>query len=218
MPRFIIHTLDEINAAKSRSLPRLREFAAESRRKNPIPSRSELSAKDRCRLRLYKQKMRGFKPYSPFNESHVAILHSDVVGLLAARKIFGPYLNCLVLLTGDEFAAWHQTGDQMIDGWYWNFGWKIHTTVPQELQPLLVHFPVANEFEYWIYTSTLGASASHALWRYDGGDATLIEPCLFGICSTEGPIDECFDGVTPSLGLSEMADASLRGDQIEACD
>ena len=83
----------------------------------------------------------------------------------------------------------------MIDGWYWNFGWKIHTTVPQQLQPLLVHYPVPNDFEYWVLTSTLGASASHELWRYDGRDATPIAG-LFGICCTEGPIDEWYDGVS----------------------
>lgn len=194
--RLVFYTADEINGARDHCLPRLRELAAEGRRRNPIPLRSELSAKDRCRLRLYKEKMLAFKPRSPFRQSCIGILHSDVVGFLAARKVFGPYLDCLVLLTGDELAAWHKTGDQIVDGWYWYFGWKIHTTVPQLLSPLLSGYPAPDGFEYWVFTSTIGTGARHELWRYDGRNATVVEPRFAGVACEHGPIEEWYDGVS----------------------
>lgn len=133
--RSIFYTREEINAARRRNLPRLRQFVAECRLENPIPHREDLSTKDKCRLRVYKEVMRGFKPYSPFNERCVGLLFSDVVGLLAARSIFQAHENCLVLLTGPELARWHATGEHLPDGWYWYFGWKVHTEVPPRFRP-----------------------------------------------------------------------------------
>lgn len=181
-------TPDEVNAASR--LPRLREFETECRRKNPIPSLSDVTAKDRCRLKLYEEKMRGFGPYLPFSKERIAILHSDVVGLLAARKVFQAHLDCLVLLTGPELAAWHNTGGQIVVRWCWYFGWRIHTTVSPRFQALLGKgYPVPSGCEYWLFTSSLGPSASHELWRYEGHDVTVVQP-LFEKCCEEGPIDE----------------------------
>jgi len=59
------------------------------------------------------------------------------------------------------------------------------------------------EFEYWIFTSILGADASHELWRYDGRDATVVEPSLYEISCEEGAIDEWYGGITEGQGLRE---------------
>lgn len=137
--RSIFYTREEIDAARRRNLPRLRQFVAECRLENPIPHREDLSTKDKCRLRVYKEVTRGFKPYSPFNEQCVGLLFSDVVGLLAARSVFHAHENCLVLLTGPELARWHASGEHFPDGWYWYFGWKVHTEVPPRYQPGVDH-------------------------------------------------------------------------------
>lgn len=152
--RSIFYTREEVDAARRRNLPRLRQFVAECRREHPIPHRQELSAKDKCRLRIYREAMRGFKPYSPFNEQCVGLLFSDVVGLLAARNIFRAYESCLVLLTGPELARWQATGEHLPDGWYWYFGWKVHTEVPPRYRPDIVHAPPGG-----------GASAQHEFER-----------------------------------------------------
>ena len=133
--RSIFYTREEIDEARLRNLPRLRQFVAECRLESPVPHRGELSAKDKCRLRVYKESMRGFKPFRPFSEACVGLLISDAVGLLAARSIFRAHENCLVLLTGPELARWHATGEHVVDGWYWYFGWKIHTEVPPRFRP-----------------------------------------------------------------------------------
>lgn len=192
--RSTFYSREEIDEARRRNLPRLRQFVADCRLENPIPQREELSAKDKCRLLIYEEKMRGFKPYSPFNEQCVGLLFSDVVGLLAARSIFRAHENCLVLLTGPELARWHATSEHLPDGWYWYFGWKIYTEIPQRLkEEFEENFSFPDGFEHWLVTSCIGASAGHDLWRYDGREATLVQPGFAGIWCEHGPIDEWYE-------------------------
>ena len=194
MVRSVFYTQKQIDAAREHCLPRLRGFEAECRVKNPIPTIDDLAAVDRCRYDLYTKKMREFTMYSPWRESIVGILHSDLVGLSAARDVFEPHLNCLVLLTSDERTMWYDTGDHEVDGWYWFLWWKIHTTIPERFRADIENqFPKPDGFDYWIFTHGRASTSFHELWRYDGCVATLTERSFAAVCAEHGPIDEWYE-------------------------
>ena len=162
--RSVFYTPEQIESARERCLPRLREFEAECRANAPLPSPNELNTIDRCRYGLYVTKMEAFVPYSPWRESAVGILHSDLVGILAARHVFQEHLNCLVTITSDERTAWYETGDHVVDGWYWYLWWKIHTKIPDRFRAdIIARFPTSADFDYWILTHGRGSTSFHEL-------------------------------------------------------
>ena len=192
--RDIFYTRQQIDDARKRGVPRLREFEAACRSRNPIPDFADLNVIDRRRYEMYVAKMNSFTPYSPWRDSFLGILHSDLVGLSAARDVFEPHLNCLVLMTSAERSEWYTTGDHRVDGWYWYLWWKIHTDVlPRFRDGLARNFPAPRGFDYWIFSHGRGSTSFYELWRNDATEAKLVDGNFAAVCAEHGPIEAWYD-------------------------
>ena len=185
-------TADEIGDQRDAFLPELRRYEAACRARTPLPNPREFSASDRCRYHGYLQKMAAFEPHSPFRESSVGILHSDLVGLVAAERAFESVRSCFVMLTPDEREVWFENHPEqdLIGGWYWFLFWKIHTVIPNRFQRSVAAIDIGANCATWILTEGRGSSAWHELWSYDGDQARLIDGAFSVIVAEHGPIEE----------------------------
>jgi hypothetical protein len=114
--------------------------------------------------------------------------------LPAAHDVFGARLNCLILLTTEERTTWYNTGDHIVDGWYWYLWWRIHTEIlPRFHDAIVERFPEPEGFDYWLLTHGRASTSFHELWKYDGSNATLIDESFAAISAEHRPIDEWFE-------------------------
>src|SRR5438874_3664433 len=111
-PVFWVSLCKQEEAAENyrRWFPRLQEFAAECRRKIPVPSSESFSAAEREQYRILLAKMRKFVESGDCQcvfsgePNHVAILSTTRVGLTAAEEVFGG--RGAVILLQSEREQW----------------------------------------------------------------------------------------------------------------
>lgn len=168
---------EPFDVAYQRHLRELREFAARYRKVSPLPRYEQLTSEQRAQYRVLRKKMEQFTPYSPFSEKHLAIVHSTPAGLLAAREVFQPHSNCMVLLLFHERKKWFENPDHYGRRLFWTFWWNFHEKIsPETNEYVRSNYPIAENERLWRLNSGRGGNASSEIWRWDGNIASYVCP------------------------------------------
>lgn len=172
-------------------LPKLQAYAAECRRKSPLPNPEEFSPLERGQHDVLRAKMIEYRDSEDrravlFDPHKAAILSTDRVGLPAAEQVFSG-TGALILETAEcddlckELFAEHDDASF----WWFAFGrWTIeegaswHTGLDAE--SLRRNFPIPEGSTYWTVNSGvtwggLAGGTNHELWKWDGQRAEYLE-------------------------------------------
>jgi len=171
-----------------RWFPRLQEFAAECRRRIPVPRVESFTAAEREQYRILLGKMRKFAESGDCRcvfsrkPNHVAILSTTRVGLTAAEEVFGG--SRAMILQQSEREQWFRDicSIDLEAHWWYAFAWW---TITGWEEKLIRNCPapegwIPEGWSYWMAESgvqwgTLAGGAEEELWKWDGERAEFIE-------------------------------------------
>ena len=173
----------------NRWAPRLREYAAQCRINDPLPTVQSLSAVDRAKYQILCDKIansRREEEIKPRKKHNVVILRSSAVGLLAVHQVLGPPTDSVIHLLDAENSRWfndlYSPGGESF-WWYSFFWWSIKNADDMHKRDsdyIAKNYPKPNGFNYWVVTDgcqwgDLAGGANHELWKWDGANAEAIE-------------------------------------------
>jgi hypothetical protein len=172
-----------------RWFPQLQEFAAECRRRIPVPRIETFALADREQYRILLDKMRKFTEGGDSRfvfdrkPNHVAILSTTPVGLTAAENVFGRR-GALILLESEREHWFHEICPIDLEAnWWYSFAWWTVKTWDEKL--VRENHPVPQGWipegcSYWyvesgVHWGTLAGGADEELWKWDGKRAKFVE-------------------------------------------
>jgi hypothetical protein len=168
--------------------PRLQEFAAECRRRIPVPGIESFSLAEREQYRILIAKMSKFAESEDrrcvFDRrpNQAAILWTTRIGLTAAEEVFGRSGG--VILEQSEQERWFREvcPINLEAHWWYAFAWWTLTEGLTGKDEALIreNYPIPESCSYWIVESgvqwgSLAGGADHELWKWDGKRAEFIE-------------------------------------------
>lgn len=167
----------------------LREYAAQCRRNDPLPTVESLSVVDRAKYQIFCDKIssrRRKERIAPCKKGNVVIVHSSRIGLLAVQHVLGPPTDSIVHLLDEENANWFKHAYNAEDESYWwysFFWWSIVNADDlgeSDTRYIAENYPEPDGFTYWVVTDgcqwgDLAGGADHELWKWDGISAEPIE-------------------------------------------
>jgi hypothetical protein len=189
--REIFYTDSQITEAYNVWAPRLREYAALCRLKDPLPDYDSLSAADREQYRILRSALVEFRD-SPIyvRDPYLNVYHGSPITLLAASEVFDPGEPSIVLLLSDEWRRWLKEVFRGADGWFGSCWVTIHDQLPQRLAAdVAAYFPKSDGSCHWLLTKARAGHAVHDLWKWDGTTAIPVGRFLEQL-TEEGFIDE----------------------------
>jgi hypothetical protein len=189
--RSIFYTEAQIEEAYQLWAPRLREYAALCRLKDPLPERQSLSAVQREQYRVLRAALTEFRD-SPIyiRDSYVNVYHGSPITLLAANDVFDPASPSVVLLLSDEWRRWFRDVFRGADGWFGSCWVTIHEQLPTFCgEDIAACLPKPEGFCYWLLTKARAGSASHHVLKWDSATAVPLGAILEQ-CTEEGFIDD----------------------------
>ncbi len=191
--RSIFYTERQIQEAYALWAPRLREYAALCRLKQPLPDLESLSAAEREQYRLLRSALIEFRD-SPIHvrDSYLNVYHGSPITLLAANDVLDAGSPSIVLLLSEEWRRWFQEY-RGADGWFASCWVTVHEQMPKLWAASIAEcLPPPDGFVYWLLTKARAGSARHELWKWDGTTAVSLG-LVFDQCTEEGFIDSFDD-------------------------
>jgi hypothetical protein len=180
--------LAERNALYARWSPKLRDFAQECRRANPIPDLRSLPYRERAKLPIYRTRIQAREPQprSPWNE--LVICRLPLIAMPIAQRLWPGHDDQAVFLTADEFARWEESYQHPENAFWWftHYWWSIDDP-PESDGPWALGEPltVGEGADPWLVVSGVswsdwagGETAEH--WEWNGEVASFVRDV--GVC------------------------------------
>lgn len=161
--------------------PKLHEFAADCRLRNPCPDADSLDARDRAKLLLYEDKIQTAERIRPLKSRREIICTIPLAATSLAQRLW-PGEAGAIILTGEELSQWGQIYKHPEDApeWWVSCWWKIQdppdanfirnrgldVSVPEGTQAWIV------EQGQWF--GSLASSRTRELWSWDGHQAKFV--------------------------------------------
>ncbi|RBP47475.1 hypothetical protein DES53_101272 [Roseimicrobium gellanilyticum] len=161
--------------------PRLRDFAADCRKKNPCPDPERLDPRDRAKLPIYESLIRKASPSSHSGRKRVLICSIPLVGMSVAKSLWPGEDNRAVVLTPDELSAWDEIykNPELVIRWFINYWWEVKDPAPDKYWNFSYDMKTAPGTVPWLVRSgessgDLSGGEDAGLWSWDGKQAEYV--------------------------------------------
>jgi hypothetical protein len=171
-----------------RWFPVLAAYAAECRRRSPIPDVVGLSPAKREQHRILREQMGRFvarrdRDLGVLGDPHrIPIISTSAVGFSAAIEVFTPLgLPRMVVLREGELAGWFRGHPEAESPSWWHVSYGCVLRDRFEAGDVIrPHLPAPEGTAYWMVAGglewgDLAGGVNHDLWRWDGRHAVFME-------------------------------------------